>query len=149
MFIVNRHGRRCDNGILTVSCSISSVGYSLKPQQNSVLGRARCLVATNRATGNSVTAMERCLGRFGCANQLEGLCVQPLTLLRIVTHAPDCPLQLPVTLALISGSILGHLDSWSWGTVFELILLHDTCAGEVPYHVHRAGRLYHFCSIQQ
>ena len=74
---------------MTVTCSISSVGYSPKPQQNSVLGKARCLVAANWATGNGVTAVERCLGRFGCANQLEGLCVQPPC--RIVTHATGLP----------------------------------------------------------
>lgn len=60
-----RHCRRSGNGILTVTCSVSLVGYSPKAQRNSVLCKARRLVVA-KAT------VERCLGRFGCANQ--GLC---------------------------------------------------------------------------
>jgi hypothetical protein len=54
---LNRHCRRSGNGILTVTCSVTLVGYSPKAQRNSVLCKARRLVAV-KAT------VERCLGKI-------------------------------------------------------------------------------------
>ena len=102
---LNRHCRR----ILTIARSVSSMGYSPKSQRNSVLCKSRRLVNT-RAT---VTTVERCLGRLGCAIQ-EDFAFDPAQDGRA---RAGIPLQSPLIiiraiplLALISGSILGRLD---------------------------------------